>query len=111
MVLASPLLEIVAMHKTWIEVALNGPWSRSRQPGIPDTVGAIVQKGSPVQLLAQAFFMCTPMTGAGRRQSRVARAPCSFLAARYSDTFAYRFPPKPYALAAHLALLRPARHG
>jgi 3-keto-5-aminohexanoate cleavage enzyme len=33
------------MHKTWIEAALNGPWSRTRQPGIPDTVEAIVAEG------------------------------------------------------------------
>jgi uncharacterized protein (DUF849 family) len=33
------------MHKTWIEAALNGPWSRQRQPGIPDTVEAIVADG------------------------------------------------------------------
>ena len=26
------------MRKVWIEVALNGPWSRALQPGIPDTV-------------------------------------------------------------------------
>lgn len=36
---------IVAMHKTWIEAALNGPWSRGRRPGIPDTVEAIVAEG------------------------------------------------------------------
>jgi len=33
------------MHKIWIEAALNGPWSRSRQPAIPDTVDAIVTEG------------------------------------------------------------------
>ena len=33
------------MLKTWIEAALNGPWSRNRQPGIPDTVDAIVAEG------------------------------------------------------------------
>jgi 3-keto-5-aminohexanoate cleavage enzyme len=33
------------MRKVWIEVALNGPWSRARQPGIPDTVEAIVAEG------------------------------------------------------------------
>ncbi|HEU4377231.1 MAG TPA: 3-keto-5-aminohexanoate cleavage protein [Hyphomicrobiaceae bacterium] len=33
------------MHKTWIEAALNGPWSRQRQPGMPDTVEAIVADG------------------------------------------------------------------
>lgn len=33
------------MGKVWIEAALNGPWSRKRQPGIPDTVEAIVAEG------------------------------------------------------------------
>ena len=33
------------MPQTWIEAALNGPWSRKRQPGIPDTVEAIVAEG------------------------------------------------------------------
>jgi uncharacterized protein (DUF849 family) len=33
------------MPQTWIESALNGPWSRTRQPGIPDTVEAIVAEG------------------------------------------------------------------
>jgi 3-keto-5-aminohexanoate cleavage enzyme len=33
------------LHKTWIEAALNGPWSRQRQPGIPDTVEAIIAEG------------------------------------------------------------------
>jgi 3-keto-5-aminohexanoate cleavage enzyme len=33
------------MRKVWIEVALNGPWGRARQPGIPDTVEAIVAEG------------------------------------------------------------------
>jgi uncharacterized protein (DUF849 family) len=31
--------------KVWIEAALNGPWTRKRQPGIPDTVDAIVAEG------------------------------------------------------------------
>jgi len=33
------------MPPTWIEAALNGPWSRKRQQGIPDTVAAIVADG------------------------------------------------------------------
>jgi uncharacterized protein (DUF849 family) len=33
------------MPPTWIEAALNGPWSRKRQPGIPDTIEAIVADG------------------------------------------------------------------
>ena len=33
------------MRKVWIEAALNGPWGRERQPGIPDTVEAIVAQG------------------------------------------------------------------
>ena len=31
--------------KTWIEVALNGPWTKSRQPGIPADVATIVAEG------------------------------------------------------------------
>jgi uncharacterized protein (DUF849 family) len=31
--------------KTWLEVSLNGPWSRDRQPGIPITVKEIVREG------------------------------------------------------------------
>src|SRR6476620_10944952 len=30
------------MRKVWIEAALNGAWSRAYQPGIPDTVKAII---------------------------------------------------------------------
>ena len=33
------------MSSTWLEVALNGPWSRSRQPRIPITVAEIVAEG------------------------------------------------------------------
>ncbi len=33
------------MRKVWIEVALNGAWSRKHQPGIPVTVEAIVAEG------------------------------------------------------------------
>lgn len=33
------------MRKVWIEVALNGPWTRALQPGIPDTVDTIVAEG------------------------------------------------------------------
>ena len=33
------------MRKVWIEAALNGPWTRAFQPGIPDTVAAIVTEG------------------------------------------------------------------
>jgi 3-keto-5-aminohexanoate cleavage enzyme len=33
------------MRKVWIEVALNGAWSRALQPGIPDTVDSIIYEG------------------------------------------------------------------
>src|SRR5258708_4487032 len=33
------------MPKVWIEAALNGPWSRALQPGIPDTIPAIIAEG------------------------------------------------------------------
>lgn len=31
--------------RTWLEVALNGPWGRKRQPGIPVRVADIVAEG------------------------------------------------------------------
>ena len=33
------------MSKVWIEAALNGPWGRERQPGIPVTVDEIIADG------------------------------------------------------------------
>jgi uncharacterized protein (DUF849 family) len=33
------------MNNVWIEAALNGPWGRKRQPGIPVTVDEIVADG------------------------------------------------------------------
>jgi 3-keto-5-aminohexanoate cleavage enzyme len=36
---------LVPMHKTWLEVALNGPWGKARQPGIPVRVADIVAEG------------------------------------------------------------------
>lgn len=32
-------------HKVWLEVSLNGPWSRDRQPLIPITIADIVAQG------------------------------------------------------------------
>jgi uncharacterized protein (DUF849 family) len=32
-------------NKTWLEVSLNGPWSRDRQPLIPISVAEIVEQG------------------------------------------------------------------
>jgi uncharacterized protein (DUF849 family) len=34
-----------ATNKTWLEVSLNGPWGRERQPGIPVSVRDIVAQG------------------------------------------------------------------
>lgn len=36
---------LAEMHKTWLEVALNGPWGKARQPGIPVRVADIVAEG------------------------------------------------------------------
>jgi uncharacterized protein (DUF849 family) len=35
----------VTEREVWLEVALNGPWSRARQPGIPIAVREIVAEG------------------------------------------------------------------
>jgi uncharacterized protein (DUF849 family) len=36
---------LAVMHKTWLEVALNGPWGKARQPGIPVRIADIVAEG------------------------------------------------------------------
>jgi hypothetical protein len=33
------------VRKVWIEAALNGAWTRALQPGIPDTIEAIIAEG------------------------------------------------------------------
>jgi uncharacterized protein (DUF849 family) len=35
----------MAGHLVWLEAALNGPWGRAMQPGIPVTVQEIVAEG------------------------------------------------------------------
>jgi 3-keto-5-aminohexanoate cleavage enzyme len=34
----------MATQKTWLEVSLNGPWGKGKQPGIPIAVGEIVEQ-------------------------------------------------------------------
>ena len=38
-------MEAAGQAKTWLEVALNGPWTRKHQPRIPVTVKEIVEEG------------------------------------------------------------------
>src|SRR4029077_17905551 len=35
----------MARHPVWLEAALNGPWGRDLQPGIPVTVAEIIAEG------------------------------------------------------------------
>jgi uncharacterized protein (DUF849 family) len=35
----------MSIPKVWLEVSLNGPWGKQRQPGIPITVREIVEQG------------------------------------------------------------------
>lgn len=49
------------MTSVWLEVALNGPWSRARQPGIPLLADEISSKHSLVPKRADRSFIFTPM--------------------------------------------------
>src|SRR6266481_836985 len=174
------------MRKVWIEAALNGAWSRALQPGIPDTVEAIIAEGvacaragaaiihihaydgggpqtfdwqvyariiegiraqadipvypsypsilttnidaslsvadaaarfAHIEALAArgfaarhgfhpAFAIYEPgFTRAGAALARAAGVRTPIYRFMFSEQFAFGFPPKPYALAAHLALL------
>jgi 3-keto-5-aminohexanoate cleavage enzyme len=53
------------MGKVWIEAALNGPWSRARQPGIPDDVGAIVAEGVACALAGAGIIHAHAYDGGG----------------------------------------------
>ncbi len=175
------------MRKVWIEAALNGAWSRALQPGIPDTIEAIIADGVacaragatiihthaydggglqtfdwqvyariiegiraqvdvPVYPSYPAFMTTAADTGPSFADATVRFAHIEALAARglldfaiidppafaiyepgftragaalartagvktpiyrfmFCETIAVGFPPRPYALAAHLALL------
>lgn len=53
------------MHKVWIEAALNGPWSRERQPQIPDTVEAIIADGIACARAGAAIIHAHAYDGGG----------------------------------------------
>lgn len=53
------------MGEVWIEAALNGPWSRTRQPGIPDDVGAIVAEGIACALAGACIIHAHAYDGGG----------------------------------------------
>lgn len=55
------------MGKVWIEAALNGPWSRARQPGIPDTVDAIVAEGIACARAGAAIIHTHAYDGGGQQ--------------------------------------------
>jgi 3-keto-5-aminohexanoate cleavage enzyme len=53
------------MRKVWIETALNGPWGRTRQPGIPDDVEAIVAEGIACALAGACVIHAHAYDGGG----------------------------------------------
>jgi uncharacterized protein (DUF849 family) len=54
--------------RTWVEVALNGPWGRSRQPGIPVRVAEIVREGMEAAHAGAAIVHFHPYDEATGRQ-------------------------------------------
>jgi len=55
------------MRKVWIEAALNGPWTRGFQPGIPDTVEAIVTQGIACANAGATIIHVHAYDGGGRQ--------------------------------------------
>lgn len=65
------------MHKVCLEVALNGPWSRERQPGIPIETDALIAEGIACARLGAAVIhvhVYDPHTGRQRDDFDVYRA-------------------------------------
>ena len=57
------------MRKVWIEAALNGAWSRALQPGIPDTVEAIIAEGVACARAGAAIIHIHACDGGGHALS------------------------------------------
>ena len=55
------------MRKVWIEVALNGAWSRRLQPGIPDSVETIVAEGVACARAGAAIIHTHAYTDGGKQ--------------------------------------------
>jgi uncharacterized protein (DUF849 family) len=56
------------MHKTWLEVALNGPWGKARQSGIPVRIADIVAEGIACALEGAAIVHVHAYDEASGRQ-------------------------------------------
>jgi uncharacterized protein (DUF849 family) len=54
--------------KTWLEVALNGPWGRDRQPGIPVRIAEIIEQGVACAREGAAIVHVHAYDEAGGRQ-------------------------------------------
>ena len=55
------------MRKIWIEAALNGAWTRALQPGIPDTIDAIVAEGVACARAGAAIIHTHAYDGGGQQ--------------------------------------------
>ena len=61
------------MHKTWLEAALNGAWTKARQPRIPVTVSDIVAEGIACARAGAAIIHVHAYDEASGRQNDCAR--------------------------------------
>jgi 3-keto-5-aminohexanoate cleavage enzyme len=55
------------MRKVWIEAALNSAWSRALQPGIPDTIEAIIAEGVACARAGAAIIHTHAYDGGGQQ--------------------------------------------
>jgi 3-keto-5-aminohexanoate cleavage enzyme len=58
----------IESQKTWLEVALNGPWGRQRQPGIPVAVKDIIEQGIACATVGAAIIHVHAYDEASGRQ-------------------------------------------
>ena len=125
------------MRPVWIEAALNGPWGRERQPGIPVTVEEIVADGIACAAAGAGFIyqnslsdirdgvrLCREhrlhpgfaiyepgFTRLGAALAAMPGTPSPIYRFMFSDEFAWGFPPDPAYLDAHLRLLAECHGG
>lgn len=89
-------------RKTWLEVALNGPWTRARQPRIPVAVGEIVADGVACVRAGAAIVHLHAYDEATGRQNDDAELYAAIIAGIRAEVDAIVYPTLPFAGAGEL---------
>ena len=86
----------MTQRKTWLEVALNGAWTRRLQPGIPVGVEEIVAEGIACARAGAAIIHCHAYDAASGRQRDDAEIYAAIIAGIRAEVDAIVYPTIPH---------------